>query len=312
MKIVFLGTPNFGRTILDALCKEHEVVLVVTQPDKLVGRKKLIEFSPVKQYALEHNLKVFQPENIRLEYQYIIDNYDFDLIVSAAYGQIVGTRFLYYPKYKAINVHGSLLPKGRGGAPIQRSIMNGEKETGITIMYMAKGMDSGDILVQESLAIEDNDTTTTLFNKMADLGAKMINPLIKELEKGNVKPIKQNEEEVTFTYALTKEDEELDFNKSAFLVNAQIRALDTIGCFFKVKGMMYKVYSASLDDDKEYSGSIGEIIEVNKKSFKVLCADKKVITIYEFKPEGKNLMKVADYLNGSGKNIITKSTVINM
>ena len=144
-----MGTPEFGATILSELVKEHEVVLVVTQPDKVVGRKREIEFSAVKKRAIELDIPVFQPIKIRQEYKYIIENYEFDLIVTAAYGQIVGTRLLEYPKYKSINVHGSLLPKYRGGAPIQRSIMNGDKETGITIMYMAKGMDSGDILSQE-------------------------------------------------------------------------------------------------------------------------------------------------------------------
>ena len=152
MKIVFMGTPQFGATILKELIKEHEVVLVVTQPDKEVGRKRIIEFSAVKKVALEKNIEVFQPYSIRKEYEYIL-NFDFDLIVSAAYGQIVGMKLLNHPKYKAINVHGSLLPRGRGGAPIQRAIMDGDKETGITIMYMAKGMDSGDILAQEKLEI---------------------------------------------------------------------------------------------------------------------------------------------------------------
>src|SRR5690554_4367951 len=139
MKICFMGTPQFGATILEKLLTKHEVVLVVTQPDKKVGRKQIIEFSPVKKVALEKGLEVFQPINIRKEEDYIL-SFDFDIIVTAAYGQIVGTRLLEYPRYKAINVHGSLLPKYRGGAPIQRAIMNGDTETGITIMYMAKKM----------------------------------------------------------------------------------------------------------------------------------------------------------------------------
>ena len=178
MNIVFMGTPEFGATILSELVKQHNVVLVVTQPDKIVGRKREIEFSAVKKKAIELNIPVFQPINIRKEYQYIIDNYDFDMIVTAAYGQIIGTKLLFHPKYKSINVHGSLLPKHRGGAPIQRSIINGDDETGITIMYMAKGMDSGDILAQESLKIELSDNSDSLFIKLAELGAKMINPTI--------------------------------------------------------------------------------------------------------------------------------------
>ena len=195
-----MGTPEFGASILNELVKEHEVVLVVTQPDKIVGRKREIEFSAVKKKAIEFDIPVFQPLNIRKEYQYIIDNFEFDLIVTAAYGQIVGTKLLYYPKYKSINVHGSLLPKYRGGAPIQRSIMNGDQETGITIMYMAKGMDSGDILSQEKLPILKEDNSSSLFLKLAELGSSMINPTIKKLINGEIEPIPQNEEEVTFSF----------------------------------------------------------------------------------------------------------------
>ena len=181
-----MGTPEFGATILNELVKEHNVVLVVTQPDKMVGRKREIEFSAVKKKAIELNIPVFQPIKIRQEYNYIIENYDFDLIVTAAYGQIVGTKLLNYPKYKAINVHGSLLPKYRGGAPIQRSIINGDKETGITIMYMAKEMDSGDILSQESLPILDSDNSDSMFKKLADLGSSMINKTIAELVNNKI------------------------------------------------------------------------------------------------------------------------------
>jgi len=192
-----MGTPEFGATILEELVKQHNVVLVVTQPDKMINRKKEIEFSAVKKKAIELNIPVFQPIKIRQEYQYIIDNYDFDLIVTAAYGQIVGTKLLNYPKYKAINVHGSLLPKYRGGAPIQRSIINGDKETGITIMYMAKEMDSGDILAQESIPILDSDNSDSMFKKLAILGANMINKTIELLINNQITPIPQNVDEVT-------------------------------------------------------------------------------------------------------------------
>ncbi len=310
MKIVFMGTPQFGATILKELIKEHEVVLVVTQPDKEVGRKRIIEFSPVKKVALENNIEVFQPYSIRKEYEYIL-NFDFDLIVSAAYGQIVGMKLLNYPKYKAINVHGSLLPRGRGGAPIQRAIMDGDKETGITIMYMAKGMDSGDILAQEKLEILDSDNNETLFEKMANLGASMINRVIDDLVNDRITPIKQNEEEVTYTYALTKEDERLNFNRTNFLVNAQIRALSpNIGATFYIDSKAYKVYEAFIDNTI-YSGEVGEIVEVNKKSFKVLCKDFKAIEFKTIKPEGKNLMNVSDFLNGQGRNILIKGKKVD-
>ena len=271
MNIVFMGTPEFGATILSELVKQHNVVLVVTQPDKIVGRKREIEFSAVKKKAIELNIPVFQPINIRKEYQYIIDNYDFDMIVTAAYGQIIGTKLLFHPKYKSINVHGSLLPKHRGGAPIQRSIINGDDETGITIMYMAKGMDSGDILAQEIDTIvhslskinrlelsDDKDSSAAylrkvlvglsedvrvLFIKLAELGAKMINPTIEKLVNNEITPIKQNEDEVTYSPNISHEEELLDFNN---LTNIQIfnkiRGLSSNpGAYFKVDNFSIKV-----------------------------------------------------------------------
>ena len=182
-----MGTPEFGATILSELVKEHNVVLVVTQPDKMVGRKREIEFSAVKKKAIELNIPVFQPIKIRQEYNYIIENYDFDLIVTAAYGQIVGTKLLNYPKYKAINVHGSLLPKYRGGAPIQRSIINGDAET------------------QEKVQILDEDNSDSMFIKLAELGALMINKTIKDLVDDKLIPIPQNINDVTFAYNISHE-----------------------------------------------------------------------------------------------------------
>ena len=306
-----MGTPKFGATILEELVKVHEVVLVVTQPDKLVGRKRQIEFSETKKKALELNIPVFQPTNIRKEYEYIINNFDFDLIVTAAYGQIVGTKLLNFPKYKAINVHGSLLPKYRGGAPIQRSIMNGDKETGITIMYMAKGMDSGDILRQEKLPILDEDNNDSLFEKLAVLGAKMINPTIDDLVNGKITPIKQNEEEVTYAYNISHEEELVDFNKTAREVFNQIRGLSlNPGAYFKVNDFIIKVYD-SIYTDKKTNLDAGTICEVTKKTFSVACKNGTVIEFANIKPEGKGIMPVRDFMNGKGKNIIIKGVKVN-
>ena len=295
-----MGTPEFGATILNELVKEHNVVLVVTQPDKLVGRKREIEFSAVKKKAIELNIPVFQPINIRQEYQYIIDNYQFDMIVTAAYGQIVGTKLLYYPKYKSINVHGSLLPKYRGGAPIQRSIINGDKETGITIMYMAKGMDSGDILAKESLKIDINDNSDSLFVKLADLGAKMINPTINRLVNNEITPIKQNEEEL------------LDFNNLTSLqIYNKIRGLSSNpGAYFKIDNFSIKVYDSVLNDSKTSLDS-SVICEVSKDSFSISCKDKTVITFKNIKPEGKGIMSVKDFMNGKGRSLIIKGVKVN-
>lgn len=308
MKIVFLGTPEFGVDILNALVLKHEVVLVVTQQDKLVGRKQIITAPPVKVRAQELGIEVFQPESIRKEYEYIINNFEYDLIVSAAYGQIVGMKLLNSPKYRSINVHASLLPKGRGGAPIQRAIMNGDKETGISIMYMEKGMDTGDVLAQEKIEILDTDTKETLFKKLGALGAKMINETIDNIEKGNINPIKQDDSLATYTYALTKEDEILDFNKEARLVSCQVRGLGEIGATFKIDGVSYKIYSLEVVE-KVHNNKAGEIIDVSKKYFDVAC-QKDAVRISEIKPEGKNLMKVSDFINGKGRNILVKSKII--
>lgn len=312
MNIVFMGTPEFGATILKEINKQHNVVLVVTQPDKVVGRKKEIEYSAVKKTAIELNIPVFQPQNIRNEYQYIIDNFDFDLIVTAAYGQIVGTKLLNYPKYKAINVHGSLLPKYRGGAPIQRSIINGDKVTGITIMYMAKGMDSGDILSQKEIDIEDNDNSDSMFVKLANLGASMINKVIDDLVNNNITPIKQNIDEVTYAYNISHEEELLDFNSlDNIQIYNKIRGLSTNpGAYFKINNFTIKIYESVLSNDKT-NYDVNTICDVKKDSFSIVCKNNSVITFKTIKPEGKGLMSVKDFMNGKGKSIIILGGKIN-
>ena len=311
MNIVFMGTPEFGASILSELVKDHNVVLVVTQPDKMVGRKREIEFSAVKKKAIELNIPVFQPIKIRQEYNYIIENYEFDLIVTAAYGQIVGTKLLNYPKYKAINVHGSLLPKYRGGAPIQRSIINGDKETGITIMYMAKEMDSGDILSQESLPILDIDNSDSMFKKLAVLGSSMINKTIDDLVNNKLTPIPQKVEEVTFAYNISHEEELIDFNKSSREVFNLIRGLSTNpGAYFKVDNFTIKVYDSELSSSKS-NYEPGVICDVTKDSFSISCKDNTVITFKTIKPEGKGIMSVKDFMNGKGRSILIKGNKIN-
>ena len=180
LRIVFMGTPEFSVPILEALIEKYEVIGVVTQPDKCVGRKKELVASPVKQCALAHNIKVFQPEKIRKEYEDIVA-LNPDLIVTAAYGQLVGMKLLNAPKYRSINVHASLLPKYRGGAPIHQAIKNGDKETGITIMYMEKEMDAGDILGVRKVKIEDSDTCGSMFNKLSLVGRDLLLETIDKL-----------------------------------------------------------------------------------------------------------------------------------
>ena len=305
MKIVFMGTPAFGATVLQGLIEKHEVVLVVTQPDKLVGRKQQIEYSPVKQLALEHHIDVFQPQNIRKEYQTIL-KYDFDIIVTAAFGQIVGKRLLDYPKYKAINVHGSLLPKYRGGAPIQRAIIDGEQFTGITIMYMAPKMDAGDIILQTKLPIEKTDNTDSLFSKLAILGRNLVLQALDKIEAGSIETFPQDEELVTYAPNLTKADEIIDFSKPAISVFNQIRGLaNNPGGHFKINDTVFKVYSSQISEET-YDGEVGEIVDVGKSFFTVMCGKFTTINFTDIKPEGRNIMTVKDYLNGKGKFVIKK------
>ncbi len=306
MRIIFMGTPAFGARILEELLKLHEIVLVVTQPDKKVGRAQTIEMSPVKEFALEHGLLLFQPVSILKEADPIL-KLPCDLIVTAAYGQFIGTKVLHHPRYRSINVHGSLLPKYRGGAPIQRALMAGETETGVTIMYMEKKMDSGDILAQEKIKIEREDNAQTLFNKLAELGAKMILPVIKGLEDGTITPIPQQEAEVTFANNLSKEDELLHFDREASCLCNQMRGLCVNpGSYFTLDGVVYKIYEAEVVI-LDHHEAPGTIIEVGKNHFTIACLGASAIKITSIKPEGRPLMSVGAFLNGKGKNIIIKN-----
>ncbi len=303
MKVIFMGTPNFSVNVLDKINKEHEVTLVVTQPDSYNYRKKVSVYSPVKEYALAHNLKVFQPEKLKEEMDVIL-NTPCDIIVTAAYGQFVPSKLLEYPKYKAINVHGSLLPKYRGGAPIQRAIINGEKVTGITIMYMAKKMDAGDIIKKEKLEILDSDNQETLFNKLSILGSNMILGVLEKIEKGKVERTPQDESEATFSYNLTKEDELINFNKDARSVFNQIRGLNpNPGAYFVIENIPIKVYNSRVEDKVSTYGE-GVISGVYKDHFEVTCAKGSVVSILEVQLPSKNKMSARDFLNGQGKKII--------
>lgn len=310
MKIIFMGTPQFAVPILEKIASEHEIVLVVTQPDQYNYKKKTVLFNPVKEWAVNHNIEVFQPERIKLEKEYIL-NIPCDLIVTAAYGQIVPVEILNHPRLKCINVHGSLLPKYRGGAPIQRSIINGDSKTGITIMYMDVKMDAGDMLVQKELIIEDSDNQDTVFNKLSLLGSEMILDAIDKLDKGLLTPVKQNEAEVTYAYNLNKEDELIDFSKDARCVFNQIRGLNSNpGAYFVLDNMNIKVYDSKVSLEKTNLDS-GKIVSINKKSFDISCKDGSVITILQLQIPGKNKMSAGDFINGQGRKLLEVGKAVN-
>jgi len=225
-RVVFMGTPTFSVPVLEALIKNYKVKAVVTQPDKQVGRSGKIAKPPVKVVAEENNIVVIQLDKIKEQYQEVID-LEPDLIVTCAYGQILPKELLDYPKYGCINVHASLLPKLRGGAPIHRSIINGETKTGITIMYMAEGMDDGDIISQKEIEILDTDTASTLHDKLSILGSDLLIETLPSILDGTNERTPQESSLATFAPIIKKEDEKIDFNKTSKEVYNQIRGLNS-------------------------------------------------------------------------------------
>lgn len=296
MKIVFMGTPDFAVPVLEGLIENYNVVLVVSQPDKEIGRKRILTPTEVKKVALSHNIEVFQPEKIRNDYQRILD-INPDLIVTCAYGQIIPKEILELPRLGCINVHGSLLPKLRGGAPIHHAIIDGLSETGMTIMYMDVKMDSGDIISQRSIKIEDEDTVETLWDKMSLLGRDLLLDTMPSIIEGTNQRIKQNEDEVTFGFNIKREEEHIDFNKTSREVFNLIRGLSPIPSAYAVlDDKEMKIYS-SIISDKKYSAEPGEIVDTTKEGIIVSTKDASII-LTEVKPFGKGRMPAGAYING--------------
>ena len=303
LNIIFMGTPEFAKTILNAISLKHNITLVVTQPDTYNRKTHSEQYSPCKEWAVEHNVEVFQPEKIRLDYEKVL-NTPCDLIVTAAYGQIIGEEILNYPKYKCINVHGSILPKYRGGAPIQRAIMNGDKETGITIMYMDKRMDAGDILRIEKTPILDSDNNGSIFDKLSEIGANIINDVIDDLVNNKLTPIKQDESEVSFAKIISKDEELLDFNKDSTILHNTVRGLNpNPGCYFYLDGMMIKVHLTKVSSNT-HNGKVGVITSINKKSFEISCGNGTVLEVLELQMPGKGKVKAVEFINGQGRKLI--------
>ena len=300
IKIVFMGTPDFAVPILKSLIENYHVVGVVTQPDKKVGRHQEIKYPPIKVVAVDNNITVLQPKNIREEYQEIIDLKP-DIIITCAYGQIIPKELLDYPKYGCINVHASLLPKYRGGSPIHRAIINDDSKTGVTIMYMAEKMDAGDIISKKETIIEDNDTLETLHDRLSILGKILLLNTLPKIIKGEVSRIKQNEDEATFAYNITREDEKLDFNKTTREVYNKIRGLNPYpGSFTTLDGQIIKVYNSKMSDRVYTTKQNGEITAIYKDGIGVSVKDGEII-LTEIKIAGKNKVRVKDYLNGIDK-----------
>lgn len=301
IKILFMGTPEFSVNVLNGLIENYDVVGVVTQPDKEVGRHKEIKFSPVKEVALENNIPVYQPVHIKEEYKDLLE-LDVDMIVTCAYGQIIPTVLLDYPKYGAINVHASLLPKLRGGAPIHKAIMNNYPSTGVTIMYMAPEMDAGDIISQVETPIYKEDNLESLHDRLSVLGTKLLLETIPNIVSGNITRTKQKEEEVTYAWNITREEEHIDFNKSIIDIYNQIRGLSPVpGAYAMLDGNVVKIYSSRISDSFFASLENGEIGKIYKDGIGVSCKDGEII-ITELQFAGKKKMTVKDYLNGQDGN----------
>ena len=304
-KVVFMGTPDFAVTILEMLNQNMNVVGVVTQPDKEIGRHKVLTYSPVKVFALKNNIKVFQPLKIRNEYQEILDLKP-DMIITCAYGQIISSDILNYPKYGCINVHASLLPKLRGGAPIQHAIIDGLKETGITIMYMAEHMDDGDIIEEEKYAIKSNDTYGSLCEVLSKMGRDLLLKTLPEIINLSNKRIKQNNEEVTFAWNIKREEEHIDFNKGVNIVDQLVRGLNPYP------------YANTIINDIEFkiingyfvkkNSTPNKINEITKDAIGFGCEDG-IYYATTIKQAGKKEMLVKDYLNGKNKDELIASEI---
>lgn len=296
LKVVFMGTPTFSVPILESLINTCNVILVVSQPDKEKDRKGAFVSTPIKQIALSHNIEVYQPTKIKEEYQKIIDANP-DIIITCAYGQIIPESLINYPHLGCINVHGSLLPRLRGGAPIHHAIINGDDETGITIMYMDKHMDSGDIIAKRSLPIGPNDTLDIVYEKMSKLGATLLMETLPSIVAGTNDRIKQDEKYVTFGYNITKEEEKINFNNPSIKIHNLIRGLSSIPgayCFLEEKRL--KIYQSELTNTKSTS-SPGTIEKIDKTGIYISTNDN-LLKIIDIKLEGKKRCLVKDFVNG--------------
>lgn len=309
MRIVFMGTPEYSVKTLDALIKAgHEVVGVYAQPDKPVGRKKILTPPPVKVYATENNIPVFQPNTLKDEAVFEeLKTLNPELIVVVAYGKILPENILSLPKYGCINGHASILPKYRGASPIQWCIVQGETETGITIMYMDKGMDTGDIIEIERVKIGDNETADELFERLSYISADLTVRTIEKISNGTAIRTPQCENEASYAPILTKDMAQMDFSKKAFELKNLVRGFYSWPCaYFYLDGKRVKVLKAEVADcsDKSEAGTV----VCSDTKLLIACGDNTVLSLLEVQPEGSKPMNVSVMLNGRKIPVGTKIT----
>lgn len=308
MRIVFMGTPDFSVPTLEQLIRNHQVVGVVTQPDKRKGRGKAMAFPPVKEKALEYDIPVYQPVKVR-EPEFIeeLKKMNPDIIVVVAFGQILPEEILNLPPYGCVNVHASLLPKYRGAAPIQWAVIDGEKETGVTTMYMAKGLDTGDMLDKVVVPIDPKETGESLHDKLSEAGGRLILETLTKLENGTAVRIPQNDAESCYAKMLTKELGEIDWNQSAAAIERLIRGLNSWpSAYTHLDGKILKIWDADVEEGQA-DVAVGTVTEVKKDCFYVQTGDGR-LKINEIQLQGKKRMAVQAFLLGYK---IEKGTVLH-
>lgn len=307
MNVVFMGTPEFAVPTLEALVKEHNVTAVVTQPDKPKGRGKKMMFSAVKEKALEYGLTVYQPEKVKdSDFVQVLKELAPDIMVVVAFGQILSEEILNIPKYGCINVHGSLLPEYRGAAPIQWSIIHGREYGGVTTMYMAKGLDSGDMILKAQEKIRDDDTYGSLYDRLSVIGADLLIKTLELIESGEAPRTPQNEAEATAAPMITREMERINWNDRADNIVNLIKGLNPQPVAHTLlKGEKLKIWFAEKEGNR-YTGTPGEIVDVRKKDFVVMTADG-AVAVKEVQAQGGKKMTTDAYMRG---HAIDKGTIL--
>ena len=299
MRILFMGTPDFAVASLKRLVEDgHDICGVFTQPDKPKNRGHKLAFSPVKEYALSQDLAVYQPLKMRDgEAMSIVEELAPELIVVAAYGKILPEDILNYPKYGSINVHSSLLPKYRGAAPINWAILDGEAETGVSIMYMAKELDAGDVILQKATAIGEDEDALALTTRLAELGAEALAEAVEGLKNGTASRTPQDGSKQTYASMLSKEMSPIDWSRPAHAVDCQVRGLIPWPCAStELAGQRFKVYRTELG--REMEKAPGTILAAGKKGIEVACGDGRSLYITELQAEGGKRMAASAYLLG--------------
>ena len=300
--IIFMGTPDFSATVLKGLLesKQYEILAVVTQPDRAVGRKKEIRMTPVKELALDYGLPIYQPEKLSKSAELdSLMNLNADGIVTAAFGQFLPSKLLDSVNF-AVNVHASLLPKYRGGAPIHYAIINGDKEAGVTIMEMVKEMDAGDMIARRAIPIEETDNVGTMFEKLALVGRDLLLESLPSYLAGDLKPVPQDKNQVTFSPNISPEEERIDWTKTNHQIFNQIRGMNPWPVAHTLlNGERFKIYEAT---PVEGAGQPGEILAIRKKEL-IVAAGEGALSLKTVQPAGKPKMTIIDFLNGLGRQL---------